>query len=365
MQPAYDGVLQVEPTDHCNLKCRMCAPHFEGWETIHGVPRGTLEPALWARIVDGLVADDLRFDHVIFQWLGDPTLHDALPELVGLAAHRLAGRVGYLRIDTNAIALGPTMADALLDAVSVRDGPPLLLVCTLDAVTPETYARVKGRDRLALVHRHIRHLIRRRHQRGADCRVNLQLQFVVQAGNAHEVDRFLSYWRDLLACQGGPAWCDEIMFKRLSVGGGSAGQAAADALYETSTRHIRPGPDGPVKVLTWQQRPWQVDDDHRGERGPCPALWLTPVIRHDGELIMCCADLRGELALGSLAERSFRALWEGPRATGVRLAHLAGRFEGVCAGCGGVNWYITTPQMIEDATRRALELGLSEPKPNS
>ena len=60
MQPAHDGVLQIEPTDQCNLRCNMCAPHKEGWEEIHAVPKGTMDMGLYERIVDGLVADDCR-----------------------------------------------------------------------------------------------------------------------------------------------------------------------------------------------------------------------------------------------------------------------------------------------------------------
>ena len=364
MQPRDDGVLQIEPTDHCNLRCSMCAPHHDQWETIHGVPKGTLDPALFEIILDGMVADDCRFDHVIFQWLGDPSLHPGLEGLVGLAARRLAGRVGYLRIDTNGILLPPARIDALLDAVAPTPGDtpvPLLIVFTIDAHTPETYARVKGRDALARVRRHVRHLVRARRAWGSGCAVNLQLQFVVQPGNAEEAEPFLCYWRDLLACQGGSGWHDEILFKRLSVGGGAAGQAAADALYERTLRtaQIRPGPQDGVHVATWEARPWQQDDGHHGPREACPALWLTPVIRHDGHLMMCCADLGGELDLGSLAARSFRRLWEGPEATARRMEHLAGRFEGVCAGCGGVNWYTLSPDRVAATRETARKLGVS------
>lgn len=359
MQPTGDGVLQVEPTDHCNLACRMCAPHHEGWETVHGLAKGYLDPARWSQIVDGLVQEDLRFDHIIFQWLGDPSLHPALPELVAVAARRLAGRVGYLRVDSNGILLTPARLDALLDALPA-EGPPLLLVFTLDAHTEATYTFVKGRDALARVRRNVRHLLRRRRETGA--RVNTQLQFVVQPGNAEEAADFLRYWSDLLACQGDAGrWHDEILFKRLSVGGGAAGQAAADALYE---RHvlgagIRPGRVGNAHILVWEQRPWVEDDGHRGGRGACPALWLTPVIRQDGALQACCADLQSELRLGSLALDSFRTLWEGPTLTRLRLEQLAGRFEGVCAGCGGINWYQTTPEMAARARARGAALGLA------
>lgn len=353
------GVLQIEPTDHCNLSCRMCAPHHERWDEVHAVPKGVMDPALFDRIIAGLVADDCRFDHVIFQWLGDPSLHPSLEHLIARAARALAGRVGYLRVDTNGILLGPARIDALLDGLQ-GVGVPLLVVFTLDAHTPEAYERVKGRDALERVRRHVRHLVRARRARGAGCAVNTQLQFVVQEGNAHELRPFLDYWAALLDCQGGPAWTDELMFKRLSVGGGADGQAAADALYERAVREagVRPGRVGGVEVSVWERRPWQRDDGHEVARGACPGLWLTPVIRHDGHLMMCCADLRGELDLGPVTERGFRALWEGPVATRRRLEQLGGRFEGVCASCGGINWYATTPEMAEAARARGRALGL-------
>jgi MoaA/NifB/PqqE/SkfB family radical SAM enzyme len=336
----------------------MCAPHHEGWDTIHGVAKGVMDLGLYQCILDGLVADELRFDHVIFQWLGDPSLHPELPRMIRMAADTLGDRVGYLRVDTNAIRLPPARMDALLEAA--RPELPLLLVFTLDAHTPATYTRVKGSDSLERVRGNIQHLIRARRERGGDCALNIQLQFVVQDGNEGEAGDFLAYWSGLLDGPEDGHWHDEVLFKRLSVGGGAEGQARADALYEhTMARFsITPGRVGGVHVQTWSTRPWQEDDAHSGGRTACPGLWLTPVIRHDGNLMMCCADLGGELNLGSLADHGFRDLWEGEKATRRRIDHIAGRFEGVCKGCGGINWYETTTAMKRAAKRRAKTLGL-------
>ena len=258
-------------------------------------------------------------------------------------------------MDTNGLLLTPARTDALLDALSVLpQSPPLLVVFTIDAHTAPTYATVKGQDALPRVRRHIRHLIRRRRQLGARCAVNVQLQFVVQPGNAPEAGDFLRYWDDLLRCQGGASWHDEILFKRLSVGGGASGQAAADALYERTVREqgLVAGDTGAAHVQLWEQRPWQHDDGHQGQRTACPGLWMTPVIRHDGALMMCCSDLGGELSLGPLHRHSFAELWWGTTAMARREAHLAGQFTGVCASCGGINWYELTPEQITQTQQR-------------
>jgi len=76
-------------------------------------------------------------------------------------------------------------------------------------------------------------------------------------------------------------------------------------------------------------------------RMPCPGLWKTPVIRWDGELMACCADVDGEIAVGNLRDGDFGELWFGEAMTEYRMLHIAGRFEEIpkCWSCGGINFY--------------------------
>ncbi|MCP4868227.1 MAG: hypothetical protein GY898_05865 [Proteobacteria bacterium] len=79
----------------------------------------------------------------------------------------------------------------------------------------------------------------------------------------------------------------------------------------------------------------------RGDRMPCPGLWKTPVIRWDGELMACCADIDGEISVGSLRDATFDELWFGDVMTNYRMLHIEGRFEEIpkCWSCGGINFY--------------------------
>ena len=234
------------------------------------------------------------------------------------------------------------------------EGAPLLMVASIDAHSPEVYAKVKGKDSLSIVRKNLRRLIYLRNKAGANCPINIQFQFVVQPGNSNETKSFLQYWTDLLKCQGGEHYHDEIMFKRLSVDGGAKGQAAADKMYVDSVQNqgITAGKYGPVTVCTWEERPWQRDDHHQSKRKACPGLWYTPVIRQDGMLMMCCADLQGELQLGSLQNKGFVELWNGEIAQAKRREHLAGKFSGVCHHCGGINWYSLPNQATESMLLR-------------
>ena len=83
-------------------------------------------------------------------------------------------------------------------------------------------------------------------------------------------------------------------------------------------------------------------------RMPCPGLWKTPVIRWDGELMACCADVDGEIAVGNLRDADFDALWFGEAMTRYRLLHIEGRFEEIpkCWSCGGINFYKMSPDEV-------------------
>ena len=80
---------------------------------------------------------------------------------------------------------------------------------------------------------------------------------------------------------------------------------------------------------------------------------MTPVIRHDGALIFCCADLGSTLKLGTLHESRFSELWFSPKAQAIRKEHLEGTFNGVCSHCGGINWYQLKPERIKAYQERS------------
>ncbi len=107
-------------------------------------------------------------------------------------------------------------------------------------------------------------------------------------------------------------------------------------------RHGKPkGAKGSTLLRVLTQREVATAEPPKSDRMPCPGLWKTPVIRWDGELMACCADVDNEIAIGSLRDQPFDELWFGERMTELRLLHIEGRFEEIpkCWACGGINFY--------------------------
>ncbi len=368
-------VLQIEPTDLCNLRCPMCAPQLRDGE-VHGRLRpGFMDLGLYRRVIRDIADARLELDHLILQWLGEPTLHPELEEMVAVALGELGGLVGYVRFDTNAVALTPSRIDRILDATRDVDGPPLLVVFSLDATTAETYARVKGRDRFDQALANIEHfLVRRGELPGEDPGVNAQFQFVLQPENHREVGDFVAHWDGLLRQGRNGVGFNEVMIKRLSVGTGGEAQRSVDSLYDRAIREhgLAARDEAHLHLRIWEDRTWGDGGGGEGAlpsspgtggggggRPPCPAPWKTPVIRWDGELAVCCADVDRALPVGNVGQDGFVALWRGARMTRIRLAHLLGELDAYpfCAACGGFAFYGLEGEEVEHYLR---QIGRSE-----
>lgn len=256
------GVLQIEPTDFCNLRCLMCAPQLKNLRTLHGdLPKGYMELCLFHKIIDDLKASDVCFDHLIFQWLGDPTLHPGLVDMVAYAAEHVRDRFTYFRIDTNGIALTPARIDRLVEVYRRHPELPLLVVWSLDAITEATYERVKGAPGSVIrrVLRHVEHFVEARAALELEhVNLNMELQFVLQPGNAHEARRFVDHWDGWLSQGRRGVGYNDVMLKRLSVDAGGEGQLAADLLYDEtlSAYDLRPFSRPHLHLKVWERRPW-------------------------------------------------------------------------------------------------------------
>jgi MoaA/NifB/PqqE/SkfB family radical SAM enzyme len=271
---AGPSALMVETTVRCNLRCPMC-PRTTERPGSHDMPDAVLWPLLEEHAA-------LGGDHVYLYGLGEPLLDVRIFDVL-----RRCRELGLRTVlSTNATLLDAPRRAQLLDAGCDH------LIASLDAATPETYARYRAGGDFHQTVANVRALAAEKHARSSE--TTLVLQFVRVAGNLAEQDAFTAMWS-------GVPGVDLVRLKDEDIG------IPEHSLYR---------PDG------WRRR------------NRCHLLWRGPLVaRHDGR-VFACYNLAGlDQPLGRLPEQSLAELWASPALQALRTAH-ARRAVDPASPCG-------------------------------
>jgi MoaA/NifB/PqqE/SkfB family radical SAM enzyme len=230
--------LNLELTDLCNIKCRMCGQAHN--PKVHNLqPNSFMTWDVWKASIDALAAYD---DPVSLcpHWLGEPCLHPRFDEFVRYAFDQNADNrlFRHFKLHTNGSLLNDRRIDLLLDCANTNtmaEDTFRFVHFSVDAYLPETYFRVKKYDYGARVYRNIRRLLERREERGLMW-PRVTNAFIVMPENQREAEWYLAYWTnvfDRLELEFDVVYDwpqrvrDNLYFRRLH----QADQPAADRLH--------------------------------------------------------------------------------------------------------------------------------------
>jgi molybdenum cofactor biosynthesis enzyme MoaA len=180
--------VYLEVTNYCNSLCISCPLTYN-----HFLPYEAKHHLAWedfCRIVDQFP----RLERVVLHGIGEPLLNKDLPRFVAYLKERNA----HVIFNTNAILLNQKRGDALAAA-----GLDELRV-SLDAITPDLYAQLRGVDRLPQVIDNLTAFIARH---GGRERPKVSLWWVAMQANLPQLPDFVR-----LAAQIGVA---EVYLQRL------------------------------------------------------------------------------------------------------------------------------------------------------
>jgi radical SAM protein with 4Fe4S-binding SPASM domain len=224
---------------------------------------------------------------------GDPLRHPDFAGILEILRPSSSGGVFGLCVRTSAVDLTEDVAEAI-----VSHGVDVLVV-TLDAWTPELYAKLQGVDHpdsgeLERVRSRMDRLSELQRGRSSP-RPIIVPEFVKARENVHELDAFFDGWTRRVGA--------------VSIVGFShyAGQ-----LEDRSVIDMRP----PVRTAC------------RRVRSRCLVL-------ADGRVALCDQDFRGTHAVGRIGDSTLSEIWRSAEFERVRSAHVAGRFgeRPICATC--------------------------------
>lgn len=296
----FPSIVQLTITNVCDMSCCHC-PHSD-YKKQPGYKPSFMDMGLYRKVVDEMGQYDnttLR----IFGW-GEPLLHPKLVEMIAYATQQ--------GVTTNLITNGLNMDEKKI--ISLIEGGLDLLEVSLDALTRETYAKVRGNaknfdrifDNLHAFRFHRDRLNRTTY---------ITASIINQPKAQHEVEGFTEYWSNHI---------DDVVLRQFHDFMGNA--------------HDR-------------------DKIELPERHPCRCLWSRFNVNSEGLVSVCFNDWYNETILGDMnvPGTKISGIWKNSGYENMRQNDLNGTPKGVCKNCNdwiGASWEIPYEKLVAKAKSR-------------
>lgn len=338
-----NSILALELTDFCNCSCVMCTQSVS--QIIHGKSKGFMGKDLFNSILDSIKRKGYRFGKLLPFGLGESLLHPDFNEMLKTILEFNKNKRYFDSVDlhTNAILMDRGIIDILLNSSSTID----TLSFSLDAVTTDTYYKIRRNRSLEKAYENIKLFFKKRKELGKS-KPKAHLQFIVMKENRHEAKAFLDYWSEFLDSLDiefqvnydwfPPMQKDTIFFKKLT----------PFKLHEFEEAELIHKQVARELGLLKNNGEFDLQKFSFKKRRPCSGPFKYMSISWDGVLTVCCIDTGRELALGNVKDCDLFELWEGEKNKQYRLWHILGEFENMpkCTICSNLDWPIMNDDEI-------------------
>ena len=275
-------MLNIEPTNDCNLFCYVC-PRRKSWKKV-----GYMKLHIFKKIIDE--AKKYRLLYMLnLHKDGESLLHPEFPKMISIA--RREGVSKIIHFNTNGVLLKGRTAREILDS-GIDD-----ITVSVDAATPETFKKIKGRDLLDTVERNIKDFISIRNKGGYK-RPFLRVKIMQYRDTEKEIDEFIKKWEGVV---------DEVQISGIHD-------------WAKGIKQVKPSTYLPKK------------------RYPCAFLWFALAINWDGGVGLCCVDWKRSNTLENINEKTLHEIWQSPKMKKIRFHHVNENYEKVPSCCNCDNW---------------------------
>ena len=285
-------ILNIEPTNICNLRCPLCITGNLQMKR----PYGRMDLDMFKKAGDE-IADRLIYITLYHQ--GEPYLNPDFSRFVSYAKEKGL----YVTTSSNAHFFDEKTAEQV-----VKSGLDSMII-SLDGVTQESYEIYRRSGSLAKVKEGINNLVAAKKKLNSHTPY-LLLQFLVMKHNEHEIEKVRGLAKELKV--------DRLLIKTTQV------MTKEEA----------------IEWLPKNEKYRRYDFNEQGlsvkqGKGICPRPWLTTLVDWDGQVVPCCFDKNGEHAMGDFRDQpDFKSIWRSKKYTGFRKTMLKNRNAiDICKNC--------------------------------
>ncbi len=279
ISPDFAHTLTVELVNRCNLTCQMC------YVANHTFAKATLELDAIKRLIDEIVKHGKT--GLLLGVGSEGLLYKDIRKVIEYA--RTAGVMDILLM-TNGTLLSKDLSEFLVEQMVSR-------VCiSIDAASPETYQKIRGKDELDRLEKNILDLVAAKKELGSSLPV-IRLSFCVQNDNKHEQAAFHEKWEGIV---------DYLDYQNL-----------ADQSY----------------VGREEEAPNLIPPAN-GDKAFCSKPFGYLTVWSNGDITPCCTFYGKSLVFGNIAEDSLADVYDGKEMADLRQEFMTGdNLNKVCEVC--------------------------------
>ena len=290
----FPSQVIIDTTELCNLACIHCPhPQFKKSEHYSGASL-TLE--LNAKAIDEVRQHGQgRTQYVRYTGEGETLINRHFFEMLEYAT-RNAGAVP-VTVTTNGVLLNE-LRTARLIATGVE-----IVDISIDAFTPETYAKIRVNGKLEVTRANVLRLLAASKAPGS--RTKVVVSYIEQPYNVHETAEFENFWKSNGA--------DFVVVRKRRSAAGAVGDVAERLREENASE----------------------------PRRPCVYPWERVVLNPRGHLAFCPADWTHGSTVIDYRTTTIKETWSGEFYRKLRDAHLTNDYSqhSFCGQCP--DWKVT------------------------
>lgn len=300
----YPSVLQIEPTNYCNLSCPLCPTGNKSLKA----PKGFMPFSDFKKIIDE--CGDYLLNLTLWNY-GEPFLNKSIYDMIDYAKSK---RI-FVRVSTNGHFLNSDENIAHLISSGLDE-----LIVSIDGGSQETFSKYRREGNFDTVVTNLRRLVDKKKSSGKD-RPFIELQFIVMAHNEHEIPKMKKLAKEI--------GVDALKLKTVSLEEVNLGVGGPKRKKEMK------------KYLPKNEEYARYDAETLTKKevtkSGCQRLWLSSLINWDGSVVACCYDPHRDFEFGNcLKEGNFKAVWNGKKYQNFRRDVLKNKqFIKMCAECSG------------------------------
>lgn len=170
----HPPIIAIEPTSKCNMDCIMC-PNSE-------VENKVMNHRLFTSIISQIKN---YAKAILFYYRGEPLLNPDLSKMINYASSETDAK---LFLSTNG-----SLLDKKNSMDIIKSGLDEIII-SLDAYSPQTFAKIKGRNELTSIKNNVLRLVKI--NKKYDNKLDIAVKMISMVSNENEVEKFRDYWQN-------------------------------------------------------------------------------------------------------------------------------------------------------------------------